>query len=500
MQKKKIKTLLCLSCLLCLGLASCDSGGGSQSSSGTGEASSEEPLTPIDIDYTSVKSAVEGMAGLHNFTITTTEEYYVESNVPGVDPTLETTEYANVFTEHYTFCDYPDAETGFAEKNGEVFKIDLYDSTDDASEDKHFVHSDAYLDESGAKLTSIWDAELFSSPLLSEASVASASSETSLEITRKNDRLSYLRFLEMAETEIVNISSYVASIVTLNNGNRRLQLAMEFTDGSSATSLVSSVGTSQNVSVAQYLASIDGAESYPETLKKAAKGFLGNNFTKRTYGEVNYENDADHTLIGQEIYHSDYWYGAFYANSGQELLSRGFVSLPNKLYDDGTQQAELNGAYIFYLDSMLDNASVILTAPAFTTSISNMPEIMGYPSLQTMWEHSFQFFESTELPSNYDLEGEAYITLNPNILLDFFYNTQLEYVISSSTTIYQLMLLDLTIVVDLDEAGNLNRVDFLLGTLLNGGLLTCQLTYEDFGFASIPSLDEWLQTYITDQA
>ena len=153
---------------------------------------------------------------------------------------------------------------------------------------------------------------------------------------------------------------------------------------------------------------------------------------------------------------------------------------------------------MFRLTEYMDDLyGVYLTAPAFTTNISNMVDIMNYPSKMSLWEHNFQFFEAYDDPS-FTLDGEMYITYDPLIMNEFYVIAQVENSILASTSILSCVLIDLILVADVNASGDLERVDFLFDLLLNGSSVTLQFTYHDFGTTAIPSLDQWLKTYIHD--
>ncbi len=443
----------------------------------------------IDVDYSSVKSAVESIQGANNFTVST--KIVEKMNVGTADnPVYQeiNTSFHNYYTSNYSWCDYPDDEEGYAQKGGEVFRLNL-------NSDGDFIHSDAYLDEDGNNLTSIYDAVYNPIPDISVLNVGDDPLVAS--ITNKSARLNYIHFLEFGDTFLTTVTSFKASVGE-SEGEKALLLTMESSDGTTITSTFSDFGTTAVKDVQTYLDGVDKAAVYDDILLKVADGFKGNNFTRDINELLTYEDDP--AIIGKEFYHPDYWYGGYYPPSLGAIQSTGYVSLPEKTYIDPEtgKSAELDGAYMFRLTENMDDLyAVYLTAPAFTTNISNMVDIMNYPSKMMMWEHNFQFFEPYQDP-NFKLDGDMYITYDPLIMRDFYEIAQVENSILASTSILSCLLVDLILVADTNAAGNLETVNFLFDILLNGSNVTLQFTYHDFGTTTIPSLDQWLQTYIHD--
>lgn len=484
---KNIKKPLMLSlCLLVLPLAGCKDD----------TSSSSDPIInpgpTINVDYSSAKAAIDSIQGATNFTVATT---IVETmNTGTADAPVYskvTTKFNNYYTPTYSWCDYTDAEEGYAVKDGSVFRLNLYND--------QIVASDAYADDDGNKLTSIYD--VVASPIPAASAVASAdASAPSIEISNKNARLAFIEFVQFDQTFFADIVSFTAAIGTDEDGAQALVLTMTGSDETTITSTFGDFGTTAVQDIVDFLSEEDsGAAVYDSTLVKAMNGFLGDNFTKLTYESLNYVED--NPVIGEEIYHPDYWYGGYYPESGYSIYSLGYVSLPQKVYTDPTtgQKANLDGAYLFYLnDTMSAVRTVALSYPAFTTNISDMAYIMDYPSNMVLWDHNLQFMEPYDDPS-LPVDGEAFITYDNYMMYDFFETAQIMNSLQAATTVMSCLLIDLIMVVNLDAAGNLDTVDFLFDILLNGSAIQLQLTYTDFGTTTIPALDQWMQTYITDQ-
>ena len=477
------KPLMLTLCMLALPLMGCHD----ENTSGD---SSEGPK--INVDYSSAKAAIDSIQGAQNYTVAT--KIVENMNIGTADEPVYskiTTNFSNYFTPTYTWCDYEDAEEGYAVKDGSVFRLNLYND--------QIVASDAYADDDGNKLTSIYDVVASPIPAASFVESADANAQT-INISNKNARLAFIDFIQFDETFFADVQSFTASIGTSEDGEQALVLTMTGTDETVITSTFHSFGSTSVNEVAAYLNSEgSGAAVYDSTLVKAMNGFLGDNFTKLTYESLNYVED--NPVIGEEIYHPDYWYGGYYPESGYSIYSLGYVSLPQKVYTDPTtgQKANLDGAYLFHLnDTMSAVRTVALSYPAFTTNISDMAYIMDYPSNMVLWDHNLQFMEPYDDPS-LSVEGEAFITYDNYMMYDFFETAQILNSLQAATTVMSCLLIDLIMVVNLDAAGNLDTVDFLFDILLNGSAIQLQLTYTDFGTTTIPALDQWMQTYITDQ-
>lgn len=465
--------------LLAAGLLAGCANGPSESSgfgSSTGNA-------PKEIDYTSVYSALSTMKGAHNFTADTT----VTAN-GGVSTT-----YSNVYTEDFTWCDYEGAEEGFAYKDGSVFRLNL-------DEQGNMVASDAYLDASGEKLTSIWGGDLFTTPLLSPESVKDKDAR-SIEITSKDARFQMLEFNVLDTTLISSVTSVHAEIRTLASGFDRLVLSIEANfDGTDYVyeTMLSTFGNSTSGEVTDYLAT-SGASVYDSSLVAAAKAFKTERFYKHTYESLTYTPEAERKEIGVEVYTPDYWYGG-YTDSAYYIFSTGYVSLPQKYYvgDGAEEPIALDGAYKFMLSQdMKTLTNVMLYAPAFTTNISNMADIMDYPSKMIMWDHMFQYFAPYESES-YDFKGSGFMTENSQILLDFFYNSQVLNSLQASITVTSLSVESLIIYVD-DTSGNVSDINFILNMMVNGSRVAAQFSYDGFGSAALPCVDQWIDENIIDQ-
>lgn len=477
------KPLMLTLCMLALPLMGCHD----ENTSGD---SSEGPK--INVDYSSAKAAIDSIQEAQNYTVAT--KIVENMNIGTADEPVYskiTTNFSNYFTPTYTWCDYEDAEEGYASKDGAVFHLNLYND--------EIIASDAYVDESGNKLTSIYDIVVSPIPAASFVESADANAQT-INISNKNARLAFIEFIQFDETFFADVQSFTASIGTSEDGEQALVLTMTGTDETVITSAFHSFGSTSVNEVAAYLNSEgSGAAVYDSTLVKAMDGFLGNNFTKLTYESLNYSED--NPVIGEEIYHSDYWYGGYYPDSGYSIYSLGYVSLPQKTYVDESEglEVDLDGAYLFYLnETMTELRTIALAYPAFTTNVSDMAFIMDYPSNMVLWNHNLQFMQPYEDPS-LGLDGEMFITYDYYMMYDFFEIAQVMNSLQAATTVMSCMLIDLIMVVNLDNAGNLDTVDFLFDILLNGSSVTLQYTYTDFGTTTIPALDEWMQTYIRDQ-
>lgn len=463
MSKKINQILILVSSALLLG--SCSNDSTSESSS-----SSEEVIEPVSPIYSDINSFYKSISKARNFTVQT-----------DIKKGSSLKQYFDYFTNTYVYCDFEGDETGFAYKDGKVFRVDKNTETN------KFTASDEYLDETGKSYASIWDSGLISSPVLDATYLSKGEGVTTLDITSKNLKLQYLRFLKIDETMLSEISSFSTYI---ENNLASIKATISKT---TYTSTFYSFNVTSNDEVEEFLAS-NGAATLDPMLLRAKSDFATNNFTHVHRENLTYEEN--NKLTGYESFLPGYYYDFYTKASDYSIYSKGYISLHNKEYinEDGTKTS-FDGAYLFYLNDDRSAVKSILSAgPAFVTKIYDMPSIMDYPSKMEMWDHNLQYFSPT---SDNRFKGTGFTTEDGLILTSFYKNSQLEnslVAILGSLSSLQLNRLDMFI-----EQGTTiseDKITFLFNVVANGATYDCVYEYIDFNNSEIEAVDEFAAKFV----
>lgn len=463
MSKKINKILIFVSSTLLLG--SCSNDSTSESSS-----SSEEVIEPVSPIYSDINSFYKSISKARNFTVQT-----------DIKKGSSLKQYFDYFTNTYVYCDFEGDETGFAYKDGKVFRVDKDTKTN------KFTASDEYLDETGKSYASIWDSGLISSPVLDATYLSKGEGVTTLDITSKNLKLQYLRFLKIDETMLSEISSFSTYI---ENNLTSIKAVISKT---TYTSTFCSFNTTSNDEVEDFLKE-NGATSIDPMLLRAKSDFATNNFTHVHRESLTYKEN--NKLTGYESFLPGYYYDFYTKASNYSIYSKGYISLHNKEYinEDGTKTS-FDGAYLFYLNEDRSAVKSILSAgPAFVTKIYDMPSIMDYPSKMEMWDHNLQYFSPT---TDNRFKGSGFTTEDGLILNSFYKNSQLEnslVAILGSLSSLQLNRLDMFI-----EQGTTiseDKITFLFNVVANGATYDCVYEYIDFNNSEIEAVDEFAAKFV----
>lgn len=382
--------------------------------------------------------------------------------------------YHNLFQPTYTFCDYPDYETGYASKNGEIFRFDLYHEQYVASE--AYEGSDIY--EEGYALSLDFDPAIFKD-----------SQEKVMEITAKKAKLQWLSFLELDTTNLLYIES--AEVELTGNDINSLTFRLEF-DGAAFTSKITHFGNAGDAGIEEFLNDASPA-TIDESLLIAKDDFALDNYVRVIEEEVTVSSETK-ARIGTEYYLPNYFYTHYFASSGFGIQSSGYISLHNKKLVYEEEEVNFDGAYYFALNEDLSALSSFLaTGPAFTTNVYDMPSIMNYASKLEMFDHNLQFFEVAD-ESDYD--GVTYTTDKQSILHEFFAFCQVGYLLDENYATRYLRSLSISIDEGNSDLPEDDVIVFLFSLKQDGVFYNCEYRYEQFGKANIPCVEEFASLFV----
>lgn len=460
---KKTVLLLASSLTLLVGCNNANPTSSSVESATSAEASSSKPE---EATYDTLEAAFTALGQKKNYDVFTVADYgYGEKPV----------EYYTYYNPSYVYCDFEGAEEGFAEVDGSVYRLNYYHGG--------FVNSDAY------DVESLWGSDLlktlaFSPSLFSGVSAKEAS------ITNKKAKIQWLEFLDIDLGEIVNIVSAKVEL----KGNKLSDLVFTLTfDEASFVSTIEHVDDGGDAAVEEYI-STHKAIVYDEMLVYAKENFATNNFVRVIEDELTV-SDTPKAIVGYEYYLPNYFYTHFLPSSGNSIQSNGYLSLHNKMLDLGEgQKAYFDGAYLFTLnDDLSQMASFLSTGPAFVTNTYDMASIMLYPSLMSMWEHNFQFFE-IDMDGEYN--GVTYKTDEPGILYDFYYFSQIANLLPEDYATRYLTALSISIDEGKTDSRGDDSIVFLFEFKNDGEKYRCEYKYERFGAANIQTVEEFAAMFV----
>ena len=450
-------------------LIGCGNSSSSASFSSDASLTSEESLTSqeassaYDDSASSVKEALAKLGELRNYDVSTVATY----------DDGETIEYNWYFQPNYVYCDYEDFEEGYGENEGSVYRFNRYFGS--------FVASDAY------DVKSLWGSELVRT-LAIDPALVDEGKEVSL--NKKKAKLQWLEFLEIDLGEYVNIVD--AKITLEGDAVNTLRFEMTF-DTASFVSTISHINNGGDEEVSEFV-STHKAATYPEALKYAKEDFATNNYVRVIEDYITYSEDEPKTVCGYEYYLPTYFYTFYNQASGYSIYSNGYLSLHNKALETTSGYVYFDGAYFFTLnEDCSEMASFLAAGPAFTTNTYDMPSIMNYPSLMSMWEHNFQFFEMTD---DCPYDGASYKTENIEILYEFYIFSQVEQVLPEDYA--SRYLTALTICVDQGDSDSKadDKITFLFDIKNDGQKYRCEYKYERFGEANIEAVETFASYFV----
>ena len=460
------KTILLLASSLTL-LAGCNNPNPATTSnpvSTPSEASVTSTSPKSEETYDSLEAAFAALGQKKNYDVYTVADYSYGDDV----------KYYNYYNPSYVYCDFENAEEGYAEVDGEVYRFNKYGD--------RFVNSDAY------DVESLWGSDLVKT-LAFSSNLFSGVTGKVVEITNKKAKLQWLEFLEVDLGEIINITSAKVEM----KGNKLSDLVFTLTiEGASFVSSIEHVDDGGDAAVEEYI-STHKAITYDEILLSAKADFATNNFVRVIEDELTV-SDTKKTVIGHEYYLPNYFYTHYLPSSGYGIQSNGYLSLHNKKIVSQGETVYFDGAYMFTLTEDLSEIYGFLsTGPAFVTNTYDMASIMNYPSLMNMWEHNFQFFELT-MGSDYD--GVTYKTTDQKILHDFYYFSQIAAVLPEEFATRSLTSLSISIDEGVTDAKSDDKVVFLFELKNDGQKFKTEFKYERFGNANIPAVEEFAANFI----
>lgn len=455
----KLKILMCLTTLGLL-LSSCGETGISNSSNN--DNYSITPIEPEQLIVNDIYSAVNKLVTMRNYTLSVTMTVDNESFA-----------FDNIYAEKYYYCNYLGDEEGFIEDSNGVYRVNYYKN--------QLISSELYTDENGNKYTSLWDSgviKTFSS--LDSGSYNNAINQKKFNIPTKKDKLLVMEILELDTLYYPNLAEAYFTIQggdTLNN----LYLILSFDNGSIFNCVFNQFGKSESSEILDFKAQNKTYTEVSEDLKRVKSLFALDN-----YKRVCYENeDPNQRVIGYEWFTENYWFGDYIVDE-YALYEQGFLGLEKKVLNG----KEYDGAYLFYLSDDYSNYTFYDYAPAFTTNISSMRDIMNYPSKLAMFNYNLQFFEKIEDEAN--VGKNVYATTDLYIIQDWLENFQIQL---NTDTGEQAYVYDLRIITDLYSKDSDCVVTFQFDYVIGDVVYGLQREFIDFGVTRIDIIEEFYNQF-----
>lgn len=433
---------------------------GTSSSASSSESGVTSSLSPEAGD---IYEAVEKLIHARNYTLST--EYTVSRD----DPIL----YDNIYTETYTYCNFPGGEEGFIQDENGIYRVNKYRG--------NLISSELFTDAEGTPYTDLWSSELF--PSLSQLTLASfeaARGQKQFTLTSKVDKLILLDIMEVDRSYYTELESCTFYLLGSQVGTVLIDL--QFSDASFEIS-VTGFGSSSAGEITDFTARGNTYTAVDPELLAAKKLFETDNYKRVCYNEEN----PDSYVIGYEWFTPNYWYGD-YIVSEYQIYESGYLGLKKKQKDG----KNYDGGYLFYLDEDFESINFYDYAPAFTTNISDITEIMNYPSKMKLWDYNLQFFTPMEDTGEYP-GLQAYVTYDAYLIQDWLSNFQISLSTESGE---QAVIYDLRIIPEIyTETPEYNRVTFQFDYSISGTVYGLQREFIDFGSSNIPVVDEFYASF-----
>ena len=443
--KKRNILLLSLSILLASTISSC----------GNGNVDIEPPIT-IDTSITSISNAISKLSTSHSFKA-------------GVRVNSE--EYEIVFNEDYYINEV--SGTGYISSSEGIYPITL---------DKQGViqPGELLLDEDDNPITSLYNFDLIDTFALFDVSRLSQEADRNLSITDTSNRYAFLTILGIDSGYITSIQSLTASYTEDIN---TLMFILNFTNGTRFVTTISEFGEATSETVEAYL---DNGGSYYQPsgdFEAVRNAFINHNYTQLVY-------DASNNVIGH-YYFTQRYYAAVYDDTSYATYNDAYFAANNDtltfLNADGSVYStlELYGVYnavISYDSATQSNYIIPIYQRAWNSETDNLPEVMFYPSLASMFSH-FSFYTFNEVEQCYYSDDVA---LALDLYTRFFLNYEEEG--------YRVELLGSGFNYSKDASGNMDQISLKIFFALNGSdPYYYECVFEDFNETAYEPFEKFME-------
>lgn len=425
------------------------------------------PINQEDLKVNNIYSAIKKLQTLKNFTLSITM----------TDDEKSSFSFDNIYAEHYYYCNYEDDENGFIEDENGIYRVNLVDN--------QLLASDLYLDENGQKMTDLYNSGVLANFTQLNLDNFKTAIEDDYVVTNKKDKLTLMNILELDNIYYATLSNCEFKLLgsTMNN----LYLILDFTNGTSLSCAFNNFGESEEIEVINYKAQNKTYTKIDDDLYRVRDLFKLNN-----YRRVCHENEnPEENVIGYEWFNENYFYGDYIVDE-YSIAETGYIGLKNKTkYNEETKTyTDYDGAYLFFLNDTYSNLNFYGYKPAFTTTISYMPDIMNYPSNLIMFDYNLQFFEKVDDSSNY--EKNVYVTTDLYIIQDWLTNFQISLTTEDNAEVY---IYDLRIITDLYTKDSDCTVTFQFDYVIEDTVYGLQREFIDFGTSNIEIVDEFYASF-----
>lgn len=417
----------------------------------------------VNVDWTSPSTVLSSLSKAKNYTVD------FEMYVLGSSGSLYDSHSVTFTSRSYSYVSRS-YEFGYAQGANGVFSY--------AIEGSGVLPGEVLKDDNGAKITSLWDADLFGS--FAAFGNVTPDNEDEFVIADKKARLALLDIAGLSRDNYPSMSNVSASIV-----DGSLYVSAYLSSGDKNYSLgytVHSINTSYSSLIEEYLDEGGDAFVPEEGLDKIRNLFSTNNYTHHYLNE----NSA---VIGYERFNPDY----YIFSCGAEMMSMGYfpggmVGLDH--VKDPETGITFNGCYSLTPSSSNNGENVtsfsVMTSFPYNSSTSDVAVAYNYPSFLELW-NNLQYVQTYEKTFPHEGMEEAYIIYDSYVASDFASNFGYSAWLSENGYTASGILI---------EAKNLDVEPVVyLNLLLNTGDYI-EFEFSDFETTYVPVVDAWLATLV----
>ena len=329
-------------------------------------------------------------------------------------------------------------------------------------------------------VSALYNFDLIDTFALFDVSRLSQEADRNLSITDTSNRYAFLTILGIDSGYITSIQSLTASYTEDIN---TLMFILNFTNGTRFVTTISEFGEATSETVEAYL---DNGGSYYQPsgdFEAVRNAFINHNYTQLVY-------DASNNVIGH-YYFTQRYYAAVYDDTSYATYNDAYFAANNDtltfLNADGSVYStlELYGVYnavISYDSATQSNYIIPIYQRAWNSETDNLPEVMFYPSLASMFSH-FSFYTFNEVEQCYYSDDVA---LALDLYTRFFLNYEEEG--------YRVELLGSGFNYTKDASGNMDQISLKIFFALNGSdPYYYECVFEDFNETAYEPFEKFME-------